>query len=61
MKKFKDPVKLFKMVMKLINIFDDYSSKVDAYFQSDENKMNNPELYSYYQELIINLKGLDLH
>lgn len=47
----KDLYKKITFVQKVLECFTDYSSNLDKYFKTDENKQNHKELYDYYIQL----------
>ncbi len=40
----------------LVEIVKEYSSKMDSYFSSEENKINHSDLYDMYQDLSYSIK-----
>lgn len=51
-------MKQINFATNLINIFSDYAGKLDEYFKDDQNKKEHLELYTYYQDLNIELRNL---
>lgn len=48
-------IKQLKYVNKLIDLFKIYTSCLDDYYENEENRKNNKELYGYYKNLKDNI------
>lgn len=53
--KNKNIIKQLKFANKLIDLFKIYTSCLDDYYENEENKKNNKELYGYYKNLKDNI------
>ena len=56
--KYKDLLNKIVFVQSVLNYFNDYSKKLDKYFENEDNVNNHKELYDYYINLTFNLDNL---